>query len=117
MGSFIYPRTVSIRRPSQQTGVGYQPSEGSEQAGEEQSLFNGLPAGIQARREGQKSAVGLPGDGSRPVWYIFIPRRALPLGSVQDRDIVVDDLGKRYQVLADYWDSMGYRLTVERLEA
>jgi hypothetical protein len=29
----------------------------------------------------------------------------------------VDDLGRRYVVQSDYWDSFGYALRVERLEA
>jgi hypothetical protein len=44
-------------------------------------------------------------------------RRALANGTVRDRDIVTDDLGHRYVVQSDYWDSLGYALRVERLEA
>jgi hypothetical protein len=29
---------------------------------------------------------------------------------------MIDDLGNRYQVLAPYWDSLGYRLTCALLE-
>lgn len=114
--SFLYPRTISIRRPAAQSGEGALAYGGQTQSGET-SVETGVPASIQERREGQKSQVGLPGDGTKPTWYVFIPRSALALGVVKDRDVVVDDQGERYQVIANYWDSLGYRLTAERLEA
>jgi hypothetical protein len=114
--SFLYPRVVALRRPGGQSGEGIVAYGGQTQAAE-QVIAWGIPASIQERREGQASRVGLPGDGTRPSWYVFIPRAALPPGSVLDRDVIVDDQGQRYQVIANYWDSLGHRLTVERLEA
>ncbi len=115
--SFLYPRTIAIRRPQAQAGVGASHTYGGAQASAETPIASGLPASIQVRRERQRNDVGLPGDATKPTWYIFIPRRALALGQVELRDIAVDDLGNRYQVIQPYWDSLGHRLTAELLKA
>lgn len=114
--NFLYPRVIQLRRVAVQTGEGIAPYGGHTQAGET-TVASGIACSIQERREGQRSVVGLPGDGTKPTWYVFIPRSQLALGVVKDRDIVVDDQAERYQVIANYWDSLGYRLTVEKLEA
>lgn len=114
---FLYPRTVAITRPGQQGGAGFQPTQGADLKANETPVATGLPASIQFKREGTKNLVGLPGDGAAPTWDVFIPKRALANGSVKDRDIVTDDLAERYQVLGNYWNSLGYRLRCVRLEA
>ncbi len=53
---------------------------------------------------------------SAPTWQIFIPAWSLGLGAIEDRDIIADDLGERYQVQASYWNSLGYNCTCERLQ-
>lgn len=112
--SFLYPRTVSVRRPNPQTGtgaIGY----GGETAANETQLLAGLPASIQHRSGKGKQGGSLPADApSRADWYIFI--RAPNLGDITENDIVVDDLGKRYQVIAGYWNSLGYRVSAELLQ-
>lgn len=114
--SFIYPRTVTLRRPAAQTGEGKLSYGGKTQAGEA-TVQADIPASIQLRREGQRNPTGLPGDGARPTWDVFTPRRALAVGVVKDRDIFVDDLGRRFQVLGDYIDSLGGKYRAEKLEA
>lgn len=116
--SFHYPRTITLRRPGAQAGHGKLGYGGATQGAETVVVAApGVPANIQLRREGQKDTTGLPGDGTRPTYDVRIPRRRLALGIVQDRDIVVDDLGARYQVVGPYWDSLGYALRVELLAA
>lgn len=114
--SFLYPRTIAIHRPGAQAGEGRLTYGGATQSAET-LVVEGIAASIQLRREGQRSVVGLPGDGARPSWDVFTRRRALADGQVQDRDIIVDDLGRRFQVLGDYIDSMGGKYRAERLEA
>lgn len=115
--SFLYPRTIAIKRPGGQSGVGFQPGHaGSDDAGET-SVATDLPASIQARREGQRTPVGLPSDATGTMWTVFIPKASAELGLIQQHDIVVDDLGERYQVVAPYWDSLGYALIVMNLSA
>lgn len=113
---FVYPRTIAVTRPAAQTGVGFKPAYAGAKAAAETPIAKDLRASIQARREGQRNPVGLPGDGTRPTFYVFIPRRAAALGLIKNLDIITDDLGARYQVLSPYWNSLGHRLTVELLD-
>lgn len=114
--SFIYPRVVSISRPAAQTGVGAIGYGGQTKATETQ-VAQALPASIQAKKEGSRPDAGLPGDASkRTYWRVFIPAASLAKGQILARDIVTDDLGTRYQVLAPYWNSLGHNLMCELLE-
>lgn len=116
--SFMYPRLATFHRPAAQTGVGAQPY-GGETVDDETAVpgASGIRCSIQARREGTGNTVALPGDANRPYWWAFIPKSALANGILQSRDILIDDLGTRYQVVAPYWDSLGYRVSVQSLEA
>ena len=105
--SFLYPRTVSLSRPNPNVGTGALPYSG-ETSANETVLASGqtFPASIQ-HRSGRGGPPGnLPADAVNAAdWYIFI--RMPPLGGISERDIVTDDLGKRYQVTAAYWNSLG----------
>lgn len=114
--SFLYPRVISVRRPNAQTGTGTLPYGGA-QATNETVILSGLPASIQ--QKGQTSTeTNLPSDpkGGAPRWRIFIPKGSAALGQIVERDIIVDDLSKRYQVIAAYWGSLGYNLLTSLLE-
>ncbi len=114
--SFIYPRMISIARPGAQSGVGPQ-GYGGQTRTSETVVVSGLPASIQQQRQGSPNPTGLPGDATVPLWSIYIPLTTCALGTIKARDIVTDDVGARYQVLAPGWDSLGYRLTARTLEA
>lgn len=111
--SFMYPRTVAVWRPNKTTptqvgDVGYSAERG---ASDETLVVSGLSASIQFDRQGQHNPVGLPTDATyKPVWKVFIPKSAAALGSILANDVVIDDLGIRYQVFSPYWNSLGYRL-------
>lgn len=113
---FLYPRTIAIHRPAGQAGVGAL-GYGGQVVAQEAVIATDVAASIQLEREGQRNSTGLPGDGKQASHSVFIRRAALALGTVRSRDIVIDDLGKRYQVLDPYWDSLGHRLAVLVLEA
>ena len=113
---FLYPRTVVIHRPAGQPGVGAL-GYGGQVVAQEAVIATDIPASIQLEREGQRNPTGLPGDAKQASHSVFIRRAVLPLGAVRSRDIVIDDLGKRYQVLDPYFDSLGHRLAVMVLEA
>jgi len=115
MASFIYPRTVAFHRPADQGGAG-RIGYGGQIIGDETPIASGIPASIQERKDGPANPLHLPTDAQKPNYYVFIPRRKLANGTVQSRDVMIDDLGNRYQVVAPYWDSMGYRLSVVSLE-
>jgi len=115
MTSFLYPRTVSFHRPAGQPQGGLLGYGGQIQANEV-VIASGVPASIQERKEGIRAPAHLPSDGRQPEWWVFIARFKLSNGTLKAGDIMIDDLGNRYQVLAPYWDSLGYRLTVVLLE-
>lgn len=117
IGSFLYPRLIAVRRAPKQAGVGFQPAYGGDTRAQETVIASDLRASIQLTREGQRNPVGLPADGTRPTWDIFIPRADAADGLISDRDFVEDDLGRRFQVVADEVDSLGYCLRAEKMEA
>ena len=98
-------------------GFGAQPYSAEVPSGE-LTIATGLPASIQFRRDRSKPDAGLPSDANtKSGWNILIPRRAAALGTITERDIIVDDLGKRYQVIAAYFNSLGYNLSADLLQA
>ncbi|WP_315792240.1 MULTISPECIES: hypothetical protein [unclassified Bradyrhizobium] len=126
--SMLYPRLIAVHRARTVAGandavgnVGYsgmgQSSDPANPIGED-VLFTKIPANIQAEQTGRKKDSALPSDPVfAPTWAIYVPKRKLKLGDVRDRDIIVDDLGYRYQVGQDYWNLLGYKLVCIRLEA
>jgi hypothetical protein len=115
--SFLYPRTIKVMRPAAQDGVGAMDDYVADTAEAEVLVVADIPASIQAKRAGGKNPVGLPADGGNNAWQVMTPPRALSDGTVINRDIIVDDLGRRFQVVADYTNSLGGCFHAERLEA
>jgi hypothetical protein len=100
MANFLYPRTISVSRPNPNTGVGAQPY-GALQETNETTIATGISAKVQIDRQGTKPTTALPGDAAGDsIWNIIFKAS---LGLVQDRDVITDDLGKRYQVISAYW--------------
>jgi hypothetical protein len=128
--SFLYPRTVTIKRTVseavwngvQEVGdVGYADATQDDvevDADGEQILYKNICCSIQAEQSGRTKDGLLPSDATtKPMWKILIQPRALPIYSIRDRDIVVDDEGYRHIVTQNYWTGIGYELSVVRLEA
>jgi hypothetical protein len=111
--SFMYPRTISVKRPATNSGtgaIGY----GGELPSTETSILSGMAASIQHRSGQGRTVTGLPADAPKGAdWYIFVPKAAE--GSITENDIITDDLFKRYQVIAAYWNSLGYRVAAQLL--
>ena len=123
--SFLYPRVISIARPNSTptedvgaaSDIGAQGISAERGAPDESLILENLPASIQEDRQGQRNPVGLPTDAKyEPIYKIFIPKSAAALGQIKSRDVVIDELGIRYQVFAPVWDSLGYRLGAIVLE-
>jgi hypothetical protein len=110
--SFLYPRTITIKRAAAQTGVGAI-GYGGAIAAEEQMLIEGIPASIQNTRLGRESKVGLPTDVPQSIWKIFYNVDA---ALVRERDIIYDDLGRRFRIIAANPHSLGYTSMCELLE-
>lgn len=115
--SFLYPHTVLVHRPGAQAGEGALGYGGQTQSAEQLITPDPVPCNMELRRAGQKNTTGLPGDANRPTYDVRIPRAALANGTIKDRDILEDGLGQRYVVQSNYWNSLGYALRAERLEA
>ena len=126
---FIYPRRISVHRPrgaaqpgaAPQVGdVGYSGQDWSTTPGDfngEDAILTDLPASIQYQSPISRSGTGVPTDTHAPnAWTIFVPKRAAALGAIEARDIVIDDRGVRYQVIAPYWNMLGHKLRVEEEE-
>jgi hypothetical protein len=113
--SFLYPRTIAVKRQPAKTGVGVLPY-GAQVPADETTIASGLPASIQQARERGAPDGHLPGsESSKAGWNIFVrtPDRTL----ITEHDVIVDDLGNRYTVVAGYWNSLGYRARAELLGA
>jgi hypothetical protein len=113
--SFIYPRQIAITRPSVSVNLGASGYSGEEQQ-KVTTVVNSVNASIQFKRPSGMPGAGLPGDAAKTTWRVFIPFGAVPPGTIQTRDIVTDDLGESYQVISNYWNSLGWALTVEKLQ-
>lgn len=117
--SFIYPRKVSIVRPVSGRGLGKVGYNGQRPGNQqhEQSVAEKLPASIQLMKGMGRPASGLPGDAAqKTIWRILIPLSAIANGAIKTHDVVIDDLGERYDVTAAYWNSLGYGLLTEKLD-
>lgn len=117
--SFIFPRTISVSRVASNTTVGKAGYGGVMKANESPvSNVQNLRASIQLDRGGRNPVTNLPADGQKTMWKVIIePSPSVVDGSILNRDIITDDLGIRYQVVAPYWNSLGYQCLCERLEA
>lgn len=115
--SFIYPRTIAITRPNSDITPGFSPNYSGVEPSAETPVASGLPASIQLKKERGKPDAGLPADpAAKSFWTVMIPLGSAANGLIATNDIVTDDGNVRYQVLAPYWNSLGYALLVERLE-
>lgn len=115
--SFLFPRTVAVHRPAADSGVGFQAAYAGQTQAAETPILTGLQASIQVRREGSVNKVGLPGDGTAPFWDVFLHRRDVTAGQVMNRDIIIDDLSRRFQVVASDYESLNPRFRCMQLEA
>lgn len=65
----------------------------------------------------RSAGTSLPSDTHAPgAWQIFFPPVIVPRGDILNRDIIIDDIGNRYQVEDNYWSRYGYKLRARLLE-
>lgn len=80
----------------------------------ESLLATGVPAAIGPTRSGTRPGGLLPADAAGPNAYVvYLP---LPKGWLRDRDIIIDELGHRYQVSVADWTYVGCVAQATRLE-
>lgn len=121
----LFPRRIDLHRSRQQNapaavGAGnYGGREASTALSDpegEMILLQNLPCQIESRGIGRATGqMTLAGNVTRnPQWRIMT--KPLPLGTIRDNDIIVDDEGYRYQVALNNWTINGYVLDCIRLE-
>jgi hypothetical protein len=118
VASFIWNRVIAVHRPQPAITAGDGGYAGLE-ATTETVIASGIPASIQtASRGGTGFGIGhVPSDAGRVQYRIHIPFWAQAAIPINTRDIVVDDLGRRFQVSAPQPDSLGPLLLGELLTA
>jgi len=115
MGTFMYPRTISVTRPNAQQGIGLQAYGGlSPNAETPVAGAQGWLASIQLAKATKGNLVGLPSDVNLNEWKILVFR--CPAGIVQNADVITDDFGRRFKVDSAYVDSMGANFYCTLLE-
>lgn len=109
---FIYPDTVSLQTMNVTPDGAYAAASYTVVT----NMAN-LIASIQFTGITGKSTTDSPSDASNETyWNIFIPFAQNKLSGViandlvHARDLLIDQNGKHYEVVAPYWDSLGYNL-------
>jgi len=119
MATLLYPRTISIARPTPPSAVGLTPYQGVSES-TETTIASGLPANVEVAAAGRNSRNNeLPSDAPGPVkWVITLSASAVAgLLLIMERDVIYDDLGRRFQVGAYEPTPLGARIDVVRLLA
>jgi hypothetical protein len=112
----MYARRIKIERPDLTTGEGAIGYGGLTRA-KLSTIFTDIHASVQARNSGKANTVHLPADTPVAEWRVMVKRGQLADGDVRNKDVITDDLGRRFEVKSDYCHGMGMTLTVDRLEA
>jgi|SRR5690348_15269322 len=100
MANFMFPRTISVRRPNNNVSpaagqVGY----GGADPVQETIILTGIPCAIDFDRFGRQDPGNLPTDSKLPFYFINVPANQISDGQVVQNDIVQDDLNRRYQIV------------------
>lgn len=104
----ICNNTLSIIRPSQNTGPGYQGYAGYT-PGTSQTIMTDMPASVLKVGRGMAADTKLPTDSREPMWTILMPN----LGGVIIRigDIITDNINEEYAVSENELTDLGWRIT------
>lgn len=117
VNAFLYPRTIAVHRPNVDTTVGADTDYSGTQESDETLVATGVRCSIQYDAGGRNPEANLPADAQgRATWKVLIPLEQAAFGTIRRNDVIVDDLGVRYQVRAPYWNSLGYNVKCETLE-
>ena len=112
MQALFVPNTISIERPTGPSGFGATSYSNTDATS---PVAANVPAYITVKKEVGSPPAKLPGDASRRTYWRIVCY--LPENTIQDRDVLVDELGNRYQVTANNRGLLGYDILCERLEA
>lgn len=104
-------RTISIERPSQHTGAGYQGYTASTPASSE-IVMTRMPVSCLKAGDNENAPTRLPTDTKQPMWIILMPN----LGGVMIRsdDTIIDDKNQQYVVMTPELTDLGWRMTAQQ---
>lgn len=127
--SFIYGRTVAITRPAAETAAGLNTYAGLKIATETAVIgaitysnantfvsLVGIPANIGDDDSDRGGGPMYPASARRMEYRITLRLSDAAIGAIREQDFVTDDIGKRYQVSAATYTSLGYQLRASLLE-
>lgn len=113
----LFDRIISIRRPAKPAGVGAIGYSGVLPTAET-VLFTGITASIQFQPKRDRPLGGLPSDATTMAqWHIYVPAGFFVAGQVVERDVIADDIGRRFRIFAAWATALGWVLAAELLEA
>ena len=114
----IYDRIVTILRPNTQLTPG-DAGYGGLRTGQEEVIAKDLVASVQTSTSSTRQRAGdfMSAPPAPLQWTVYIRRGQVAVGTIVDRDVVVDDLGRRFQVSGADCHFMGWTLFTIRLEA
>lgn len=117
--NLLYPHTVSQRRNEEQPTAGRSPYDGL-QASAETVINSSLVCNIQIDRTGRPPDAKLPADPiGAPTHKIFFPGSWMGgpnYGDIRVRDVLVDGLGQRYQIIVTEWQPLALQVRAQLLE-
>ena len=97
--SFLYKDVITLSRPNEDQAVGEQPY-GGVLATDETILASGIAAHIQVDRQGTLPTAKLAADAAgQTIWKVIYFSRLAP-DVARTGDIITDQDGNRYQVIA-----------------
>jgi hypothetical protein len=118
-GNFMYPHIVTVRRNMERPAAGQSAYDGL-QANAEVVIAGPMLANIQIDRTGRPSEAKLPGDPvGAPTMRIMFQAQTYggpAYGVIAPRDVIVDGLGNRYQVIVVEWQYLGTEVRAQLLE-
>lgn len=117
--NILYPHVVSLRRNNEQPVAGQSPYDGL-QSSNETVIQSGMAANIQIDRTGRPPDAKLPGDPiGAPTCKVFMPGAWLggpTYGVIKINDVLVDQMGLRYQVIVTEYQPIGLQIRAQVLE-
>lgn len=105
-------RTITISRPSMDTGPG-ELGYGGDTAETEVPLMTSWPCSMLQGSKGEKNEVGLPADAKNPWFNVLLP--FVEGVYLRTADIITDEIGGRYKLTSAEQTDLGWRLTAQQV--
>jgi hypothetical protein len=113
----IWASKITVYRSPEDTSIDNNSYEGlSPPISSFNVIIANVSASIQNTTRLSVPGTKFPQDSSYDTgWNIFPAIFSVPKGMIQVRDFIIDDLGREFEVITDYWNLLAYKLFVKRL--